>query len=159
MLLPVIMEEHILPEIGCVSECSWWFVRVLCAGHCLLPSLWNWVLLHIQGDRKLFTGRLGIPPVKRKYKRATLRNAVGEHTCIQEHNELLSLLGFCNGLSGSKDFFLTSSMYHTMEGNKNKICMYSFYLSTYLVGYGSILYLYADNYYLFWSLKCRFYHI
>lgn len=45
------------------------------------------VLLHIQGDRKLFKGRLVIPPVERKYKRATLRNAVGEHTCIQEHNE------------------------------------------------------------------------
>lgn len=75
----------------CISECSWWFV-------CVLVIVWchhctNWVLLHIQGHKKLFTVRLGNPPVKRKYKRPTLRNAVGKHTCIQQHNELVSLLG------------------------------------------------------------------
>lgn len=93
VLLPIITKGRILSKIGCVSECSWWFVYALCTGHCLLPSL---CCCTHPGRREAIQKEIGNPTSEKNYKRATLRNAVGEYTCIQEHNEWVTLFGRLN---------------------------------------------------------------
>lgn len=91
------------------------------AGHCLVPSLSKLSAAAHPGTQKAIHSEIGNPPVKRKYKRTTLRNAVGKHTRFLQHNELVSLFGLLQylfwqqgGCINKLDVWRATSYMHTL---------------------------------------------
>lgn len=58
--------------------CMRFVLVIVCCHHCVVAH---------PGRREAIQKEIGNPTSEKNYKRATLRNAVGEYTCIQEHNE------------------------------------------------------------------------
>lgn len=77
-------------------------------------------------DMEPFMGRLGIPPVKRRHKRALLREAVGEHMPNVSKSVMSQL--HCSGLHirlcGSKEFVPRSKMSPNWRAIKPKYVLH-----------------------------------
>ncbi len=153
MLLPIITEEHILPEIGCISECSWWSVCV-CA---LCWSLFAAIIVKLSA--------VAHPGRRKAFHREIWESHQWTESTKEQHSEMqwastnvsksiissCHCLGSCNCVHGRKEFVLPSPVCHT----RMVIMINHIHLPVCLVHYGSILYSYADNYLISIITLCK----